>query len=251
MNLDLLEMIDQFAPQLFSVVPLLIRSAFLVAFFPGVSLFRLPMQLRIAFVLVLTLLGVWALPPMQDFDSLGGVLAQLPREILIGFFFGAVLRIAFVALQVTGSIAAQSLSLSQLFGGASEAANGTAFSRLLTVAGVALAAKMRLHLSIVDYLISGFEMLPPRAGMPMGIFRDIIPIVAQSFAKGFSIALPFVALSLIYNVTIGFVNRAMPQLMVSMVGAPASIAAAILLFFGLSPMMLENWFEFFIGVLAR
>lgn len=251
MNLDLLAMIERFAPQLFSAVPILIRSAFLVAFFPGVSLFRLPMQLRIAFVLVLTLLGVWVLPPAQNMDSLGDVLAQVPRELLIGFFFGAVLRIAFVALQVTGAIAAQSLSLSQLFGGASEAANGTAFSRLLIVAGVALAAKMRLHLTIVDYLFSGFELLPPKAGLPVGAFRDIIPIVTQSFAKGFAIALPFVALSLIYNVTIGFVNRAMPQLMVSMVGAPASIAAAILLFFGLSPMMLENWFEFFMGALAR
>ncbi|MFC3118840.1 flagellar biosynthetic protein FliR [Jhaorihella thermophila] len=36
----------------------------------------------------------------------------------------------------------------------------------------------------------------------------------------FSLSAPFVIASLLYNLTLGAINRAMPQLMVTLVGAP-------------------------------
>ena len=45
--------------------------------------------------------------------------------------------------------------------------------------------------------------------------------MAASFALALSLAAPFVIASLLYNVALGVINKAMPQLMVAFVGAPA------------------------------
>ncbi len=54
--------------------------------------------------------------------------------------------------------------------------------------------------------------------------------VSRSFALAFSLAAPFVIAGLLYNVALGVINRAMPQLMVAMVGAPAITLGGIALF---------------------
>jgi flagellar biosynthetic protein FliR len=51
--------------------------------------------------------------------------------------------------------------------------------------------------------------------------------------------------SLVYNVVLGVINRAMPQLMVSFVGAPALTAGGLLLFFLAAPIMLAIWLATF------
>ena len=44
-----------------------------------------------------------------------------------------------------------------------------------------------------------------------------------------SLAFPFLLLNFIYNLLLGFVNRAMPQLLVSFVGMPAMIGIGMIL----------------------
>ena len=65
--------------------------------------------------------------------------------------------------------------------------------------------------------------------------------VAMAFALGFSLAAPFVIAAFAYNVALGAINRAMPQLMVAFVGAPAITAAGILLLLLASPLILTYW----------
>ncbi len=46
---------------------------------------------------------------------------------------------------------------------------------------------------------------------------------------------------MLYNLTLGIINRAMPQLMVVFVGAPAITAAGLVLLMLLAPVMLGLW----------
>ena len=50
-------------------------------------------------------------------------------------------------------------------------------------------------------------------------------------ATGLAIMLawPFVAVNLLYNICLGFINKALPSLMVAFVGAPLMIGAGIIL----------------------
>ena len=65
--------------------------------------------------------------------------------------------------------------------------------------------------------------------------------ISFSFAMAFSLAAPFVIASLIYNVALGVINKAMPQLMVAFVGAPAITAGGLILLFVAAPLLLSVW----------
>ena len=75
--------------------------------------------------------------------------------------------------------------------------------------------------------------------------------VGRTFALGFTLAAPFVVASLIYNVTLGVINRAMPQLMVSFVGAPAITAGGLFLLFITAPVLLGVWIATFGDFMAN
>ena len=59
----------------------------------------------------------------------------------------------------------------------------------------------------------------------------------------FAIAAPFVIAAMIYNIALGAINRAMPQLLVSFVGAPAITFGGIALLFLAAPIMLAKWLD--------
>jgi flagellar biosynthetic protein FliR len=64
------------------------------------------------------------------------------------------------------------------------------------------------------------------------------------------IAMPFVIASLLYNVALGVINRAMPQLMVSLVGAPALSLGGLVLLALVSPLALSIWLAAMNGFIA-
>jgi flagellar biosynthetic protein FliR len=57
----------------------------------------------------------------------------------------------------------------------------------------------------------------------------------------FTLAAPFVIVSVLYNLTLGIINRAMPQMMVVFVGAPVITLGGLLMLFLLAPGMLNLW----------
>ena len=63
-----------------------------------------------------------------------------------------------------------------------------------------------------------------------------------AFSLAFSLAAPFVVLGVAYNLIIGAANRAMPQLMVAFVGAPAITGAGLLLLAISAAIILERWY---------
>ena len=62
-----------------------------------------------------------------------------------------------------------------------------------------------------------------------------------AFELAFSLAAPFLAAGLIYNLALGAINRAMPQLMVALVGAPAITGMALLILALAAPTILQVW----------
>lgn len=167
-------------------------------------------------------------------------------EVVAGLMIGAGLRLLVMALQIAGTIAAQSASLSQLFGGAGPEPQ-PAMANLFVVAGLALAVNLGLHIKLTELFVLSYDLLPPGL-MPQaqdaaawGLAR-----VGQAFALGFTLAAPFVIASTVYNLALGVINRAMPQLMVSFVGAPALTLGGLGLLALTTPFLLDVW----AGVLA-
>ena len=201
---------------------------------------RVRLVLAVMFTLIVTpsvTLGLGLVPAtlLAGFGTLG-------MEALVGLFFGVFLRFFILVLQVAGSIAAQSTSLSQIFGGTAVVDPQPAIGHMLVVAGTALAALSGLHVQAASYMINSYALVPFGVGLKPGLVAEVgVAGVARTFALGFTLAAPFLIASLVYNVVLGVINRAMPQLMVSFVGAPALTAGGLFLFFLTAPLMLAIW----------
>lgn len=224
-----------------------IRIGAMMALLPAFGEQSVPMRVRlgltIAFVLIVSpaITGL----PAQPAGPVGTV-AIILGEAATGLFMGLMLRLFVLALQIAGTIAAQSTSLSQLFGGSAGVDPLPAIGNLLLVAGLALAALLGLHVRLAEYMIYSYELIPAGQFPSPSVVSDAgVGEVGRAFALAFTLAAPFVIASLIYNVTLGVINRAMPQLMVSFVGAPAITAGGLVLLFVSAPILLSIWVEAF------
>ncbi|MBC7131936.1 MAG: flagellar biosynthetic protein FliR [Roseovarius sp.] len=222
-----------------------LRVAPLVALFPGFGESTVPMRIKLGLALGLAAIVTPAVAPE--------IIAALPRDVPflrivltetgIGLMLGIGIRLFVLALQTAGAMAAQSTSLSQILGTAG-ATPMPAIGHLLVTGALALAMMLGLHLRIAELVVGSYRLLP--LGLPplaatvteWGIAR-----VAHAFGFAFTLAAPFVIASTLYNLTLGIINRAMPQLMVVFVGAPAITGAGLVLLMLLAPAMLGLWAE--------
>jgi flagellar biosynthetic protein FliR len=175
-------------------------------------------------------------------------------ETATGLALGAALRLFVHALQIAGAIAAQATSLAQLLAGAA-AEPQPAIGHLLTLAGLALAMAADLHVNCARYFILSYDFLPVGRLPDAADMADWgLAQVSRAFATGFSLAAPFVIASFLYNLALGVINRAMPQLMVAFVGAPALTAGGLVLLALTAPLALAVWLatlkEFFAAPFA-
>jgi flagellar biosynthetic protein FliR len=200
---------------------------------------RVKLGIAVAFTLVVTpAVAVPTLPP--QFDNI--VWLSL-TEIVAGVLLGIGIRLFVLALQTAGSIAAQSTSLAQILGGAM-AEPVPAMGHILVMGGLALAMISGLHVRVAEMMILSYDMLP-MGRLPSG--ADVsewgLDQIRRAFSLAFTLSAPFVILSVLYNVALGVINKAMPQLMVAFVGAPVITAGGLMLLCLAAPLLLATWLE--------
>jgi flagellar biosynthesis protein FliR len=238
---------------LWSAFVVFLRVGAMLSLIPAFGERSVPVRLRLGLALGFTLIVLPAVAtgiapaPVQPTAILG----ILGAEVLAGLLYGMMLRLFVLTLQIAGTIAAQSTSLSQIFGGSAGVDPQPAIGHLLVIAGLALAALMGLHVRVATFMIHGYTLIPPGTLPAASVVADAgVREVARAFALAFTLSAPFVVASLLYNLTLGVINRAMPQLMVAFVGAPAITAGGLVLLLICAPIMLKIWVEALIMFMA-
>lgn len=248
---DLLSQLGAVAGQgwiVFGIVFLRVGAA--MALLPGFGDQKVPSRVRLGLALAFSLVVLPAAAgQLPDEPDLRFALRCLPTETAAGLLIGLALRLTILALETAGTIAAQSTSLAQMFPGAAEPM--PVLSHLMTWAGLCLAVLSGLHIRISEVLIGSYAVLPAAAYPDATLLKGWgVGRIAWAFALAVQIAAPYLAVSLIYNVALGFINRAMPQLMVAYVGAPAITLGALLLMLIAVPAGLAVWSDAVLALLA-
>ena len=227
------------AAPLLPVALVFLRVGAMMALLPAFGEYSVPQRVRLVLTIAFTTItapAIWdRLPP-----DLG--LAALLAEVAVGLLLGAGLRLMVMALQIAGTMIAQATSLAQIFGGMGEPQ--PAAGHLLVAAGLALAVMAGLHLRVAELLILSYSVFPP-GSLPAAadVARWGLAETGRAFTLAFTLAAPFTIAALLYNLALGFINRAMPALMVSFVGAPALSAGGLVLLALTAPMLLSLWQE--------
>ncbi|NOX94428.1 MAG: flagellar biosynthetic protein FliR [Alphaproteobacteria bacterium] len=230
-------------PTIALVAAIFTRISALSFFLPGLGETVIPVRVRLTVAMAITLILTPAvLPGVEPPLTISATTAMIAAEAIAGALIGFSIRISIFTLQTAGSIASQSLSLSQLFGASIGVQPESPIGTILMITGITLAVATGLHFEAVRVLIISFDV------MPLGLFPGASETgqwaaerAAFSFATALSLALPFVVLGFIYNLAIGAANRAMPQLMVAFVGVPAITLAGLIMLAMTAPILLDVW----------
>ncbi|MEE4189545.1 MAG: flagellar biosynthetic protein FliR [Roseobacter sp.] len=220
-----------------------LRVASIASMLPAFGEQSVPARVKLALAVAFTAVVAPAVPVGEIAEGPGGTTLLVLAEVSAGLVVGIGVRLFILALQTAGSIAAQSTSLSQVLGGAAVDPL-PAMGYILIIGGMALAAMTGLHVKAAQLVILSYQFLP------LGRFSDASVIsewgvnqVARAFSLAFTLAAPFVILSVLYNFALGAINRAMPQLMVAFVGAPVITLGGLALLLVSAPYMLAVWIE--------
>jgi flagellar biosynthetic protein FliR len=211
---------------------------------PGLGERAVPMRIRLAAALGLAVLLAPIVAPAVEHSpvSVSGLGRVILAEAASGLVIGLAFRLLITALQVAGAVAAQNLSISQMFGAGVAPEPEPTIATLLAMGGIVLALMAGLHVHLVAGLAGLYRTLP-FGEIPGGaaLAEWSTARVAEAFAFGLSLALPFVAVGFAYNLALGALSRAMPQLLVALVGVPLLIGLGLVALYIALPEIFARW----------
>lgn len=204
------------------------RLSLVIFLMPGIGEQVVPANFRALLMLGIAtaFAGSGVIEPVS-FTPISGFLAVIVAEFWISFMLGISLRLVTWILSIVGSVIAQTIGLAQFIGVALQFEAQTISANLLAMAGATLLLSADYHIIALASMLELYETVP------VGAYRSLDPsFVIDGFFAGFRLAItlawPFVAVNLIYNICLGFINKALPQLMVAFVGAPFMVGAGLL-----------------------
>ncbi|MFN3575917.1 MAG: flagellar biosynthetic protein FliR [Tabrizicola sp.] len=218
-----------------------VRVGAMLALMPGLGDPVVPQRIKLALVVAFAITLSPMLAERLASGMTGPTFLGLGSEAVSGLILGVSLRLFLVALTTAAAIIAQATTLSQLFAGAAPEPQ-PAIGNVLTMAGIALAMVAGLHVRAAELVILSYDILPA-ASLPLSSEAAdwSVALVGRCFALAFTLSAPFIMASLLYNLALGAINRAMPTLMVSMVGAPALTLGGMAMFAVAAPAILMVW----------
>lgn len=189
-----------------------LKSSGFVAFAPIVNDFKVSMTSKLVLSLGL-MLAIWPNFSGSGQPSIMGTLLQVASGCCLGIYC----RLPFLLLHVSTSAFGQSFSLSQYLNTSHETSAGV----------VSEIYKWGVAITLLSFgaIWVAAEGLSITLTLDLGLLVSLLDWLTQVSLQVFA---PFLAFSVMFNLLSGFVNRAMPQLMVMLVFAPLVIGFAFL-----------------------
>ncbi len=235
-----------------SAAALLARLSLLIFMMPGPGSSVVPTRVRLLLAVMLVLVILPLTEPVKAV-TMADFVVLIAGETLIGFALGFSVRVFVFALNITGTIIAQAMSLSQIFGVTLEGDSSSLVSTILTSAAATLFLTADLDVAMIGLLVQNLETFPLGGAHLLvsgAVAEQATRAAADALAFGITLAIPLMVMNFAYYLVLGFLNRAMPQLMVTFVGIPAITLSGLILFTLAITGLLTFWLSRVSGAMA-
>jgi flagellar biosynthetic protein FliR len=229
------------------------RVGAMVMLMPGFGESNIPVRIKLAIALLLTLiiLPLHRTAYQVDLTSMSSLGVLMMHEIVIGIVLGATARVTLSALSVAGSVIAQQLGLGFVTSvDPTQGQQGLLIGNFLTLLGMTLLFATDSHHLVIAALNESYRIFSPGELMPSG---DVAALATRAFATAFKIGMqlsaPFLVFGLVFNIGLGVLARLMPAMQVYFVGVPLSIMAGFLILALVLTGMMATYLNYFIGVM--
>ena len=201
----------------------------IAAFFMAAPIFGTQLvsgRIRLALAFLMTVALAPNLPVMPVFDALSlPALILVLQQVLIGVAMGFSLQLLLQLFVVAGQLIAMHMGLG--FASMVDPSNGvtvTVLSQFHLMMMTLLFISMNGHLAMIEVLAESFTTLPVGG---LFISNNALWALASMggwmFASALLLALPAVAALMIFNLSLGVVTRAAPQLNIFALGFPTML----------------------------
>ena len=203
---------------------------------PGFSSFRIPVQIRL-FVAVAVSMAL--LPTLWDtiypnVKGGGGVYILLVgAELLIGVTLGLVARYIVVSLQYAGTAMSMAIGFNSSPGGSIiENDPEGQLTSLITFTALFILFLTDFHHMIIAALVRSYGFMPMSTGFePRLALMTLTDTLGAAFMLVLRLASPFLVYGLIFNLSIGMVNKLAPQIPVYFISIPFILTGGLILFY--------------------
>ena len=179
-------------------------------------------------------------PPITNIFSIVGFAAAI-CEVCIGLMMGFVLQLAFAAAVYAAQ--AQSMTMGLGFAMAVDPQNGVqvpVIAQLFVILITLLFLAVDGHLAIIAAIVESYAIIPMGAsGIPQISFLRIVSLGSLVFAGGIVMALPVLTALIFFNICLGVITRAAPQLNIFAVGFPVTILSGLVIMYIVMPVYVD------------
>lgn len=211
---------------------------------------RVKAALVIAFTAVLLPVTAINLPSQTMLSWLGDAVS----ELAIGVLLGLVMQVIFEAAQLAGSVAGfqLGLELETAFDPTTQA-DSTVLATMNELLVLYLFLQLGVHRWIIHALVASFSSLPPGTSLAGLTGSQLLGFAGNIWIWGLQLVMPVLVVTLLIDVTLGFLAKAAPQLPVMFVGIPvkalcgyAVLFAAVRFWPGMFSRHFEQALSFFL-----
>jgi flagellar biosynthetic protein FliR len=189
-------------------------------------------------------------PMLLRFPAMPSAPGELVRlvgyEIIVGLFFGTLVRLAVSALESTGMIIGMQTGLSSAtMINPALATQSPLPSAFLSMAGLALVFITGLDHFLIRAMIGLYNAFPPGgAFMPGDMAQTVIHVANQSFIVGIELSAPFLITGLLLYAAMGILQRLLPNVQLFLIMMPLEIWGGLLMFSLTIATILTLWLHY-------
>jgi flagellar biosynthesis protein FliR len=237
------------AGHVFAFVMLLARIGAVMMLFPGIGESYVPRRTRMIFACLICLLLLPAMfsrfPPLPAQSP--ELLRLIAYEVIIGVFFGTLLRLTMGALEASGMIVGIQTGLSSAtMMNPALATQSPLSSAFLSIAGLILIFITGLDHYLIRTTINLYDAFPPGQSPLVGDMAEtVIHITNQSFVVGIELAAPFLIMGLLLYSAMGILQRLMPSVQLFLIILPVEIWGGLMMLSLTFAGILTLWLHYF------
>ncbi|MBC7342899.1 MAG: flagellar type III secretion system protein FliR [Clostridia bacterium] len=181
-----------------------------------------------------TLVAILIAPQVRGYSGLETASWQIfvmrvIAEVLVGLALGWIASLTFNAIRVAGEMIdlQTGFSMAQLFD-PQQGYQVSLLGQLMVVLGTLLYLAIGGHLVLLESLGASYNLIPPGgAGLAQADSAIVAKIFVGSFALGFRMAAPLLAVLAVTDIALSLVARTVPQLNVFILGFPLKAGVAL------------------------
>ena len=220
---------------------------------PGFSSARIPQQIRI---LVAVALSMAVLPVLWDTiypkASAGGAnyILLIFTESLIGVMYGMMARLYTLGLQFAGTVISMMIGFSAP-GGSDivEDSSETSLTSLITFSALMILFIMDFHHYVFKALVDSYSVIPFGGHLQMQAtlisFADTLQATTYIMLR---LASPFILYGLMFQVSIGFINKLAPQIPIYFISTPYLLMGGLFMLYLSIAAMVSQFSDAFLSV---